>query len=459
VIEHEETTAPEDESRSRFAPPMPLETRWVFPIEAFTPLRLSGARLTIGRELNCKAHLDLPSVSRLHAEIYRDGPVFAIRDLGSRNGTFLNGQRVAHGALALGDVIRIGECVGVVATAAGAPVPLRELAPDLYGGEALAAAIDAAQRVATTTLPMVIVGETGTGKERVARAIHHWSGRTGRFHAINCAALPDNLVEAELFGHARGAFTGAHQTNLGRVRAANDGTLFLDEIADLPLSVQPKLLRLLEEGAVVPLGSSDACEVDVRVVAASQTPLETLVERGTFRRDLRARLAGLVVRLPPLRERRAEVVPLFMRLLDVHTGGRPPSIEGKVAEALSVHAWPDNVRELDLLVRRLLALHGSEPILRRGFLPPELTRQLGTSQVPIGPAAASRSQHDFESLKTALGQTNGNVKAAAARLGFSRQRAYRLMGTKKVDEILAGVTESAETKLDGGSGKRPEDQG
>ncbi len=440
----DDTTASGGRSNTAPGTATHLEVEWLFPSEQWRVSSLDGSRLTIGRAESCQLRFELSSVSRNHAEIYRDGPVFAIRDLGSRNGTFLNGKRLTHGALAPGDVLRLGDCLGVVKVGrtGSRTVPLAELAPDLFGASELAMAVDPARLAAKSALPIVIVGETGTGKERVARAIHHWSGRSGPFQAINCATLPPGLAEAELFGHARGAFTGAERAADGRFRAAHLGTLLLDEIVDLPASIQPKLLRLLEENEVVPLGEHRAVRIDVRIVAATQTPLEELVARGTFRQDLRARLSGLTVRLPPLRQRRCEIVPLFQQLLRRHAGGRAPELEAGFVESLCLHDWPDNVRELDLLARRLLAFHSSEATLKRRFLPPELRPTDGD---PAGddPARSRvawyprRGPHDLRRLIVALKKCDGNVSSAAASLGFSRQRAYRLMSGRSASELMA----------------------
>jgi DNA-binding NtrC family response regulator len=433
----DDSTVSEPLSGSTLPEASEIALQWVFPAELVEPTRLTGRSFHLGRDPECAVPLDFRRVSRRHAEIHRDGPIFVVRDLHSRNGTFVNGERIAHAALATGDVLRVGECVALV-TARPVTSGLRELAPDLFGGVELAQALDPARRAASSSLPIVVVGETGTGKERVARAIHHFSGRSGEFHAVNCAALPENLVEAELFGHTKGAFTGAAQQSPGRFRAADGGTLLLDELIELPLHLQPKLLRLLEERAVVPVGGTKPERVDVRIVAATQVPLEVSVSAGRLRQDLRARLAGLVISLPPLRARRQDVVPLFLRLLDIHSGGRPPALEAKLAEALCIHDWPDNVRELDLLVRRLLALHGSEPVLLRGFLPETFHKVAHDApERPSGAWFPRRSQHDLEQLRTALRKSHGNIKAAAASLGFSRQRAYRLMAGRSVTDLLA----------------------
>lgn len=442
----EDTTAPGGQSSTGPRGAAHLEVRWVYPREYRQVSALDAPCFAIGRGNDCEIRFDLACVSRKHAEIYRDGPVFAVRDLQSRNGTFLNGERVAHGALAPGDVLRLGDCVGIVALGdapSRAPVFV-ELAPQLFGGAEFSRAVEPVKRAASSRLSVVLVGETGTGKERVARAIHHWSGRSGEFHALNCATLPPNLAEAELFGHARGAFTGAERASEGRFRAAHLGTLLLDEVADLPLSVQPKLLRLLEDNEVVPLGEQRAVGVDVRLIAATQTPLEDLVARGAFRQDLRARLSGVTIMLPPLRERRSEILPLFEELLKVHSGGRPPDIEASFGERLCLHQWPDNVRELDLLARRLLTFHGSEAVLKRRFLPENMRSLAGEAETPERPSAwyPRRGPHDLRRLVAALKLHDGNVTSAAASLGFSRQRAYRLMSGRSVAELIAkGVDE------------------
>jgi two-component system NtrC family response regulator len=379
-------------------------------------------------------------MSRQHAEIYRDGPVFAIRDLDSKNGAFVNGVQVSHGALAPGDVVRLADCVGIVNVSDGKlrGAELFELAPQLFGGDKLRDAVEPARLAAPSSLPVVLVGETGTGKERVARAVHHWSGRTGPFYAINCATLQPALAEAELFGHARGAFTGAERAREGRFRAAHGGTLFLDEIADLPLSIQPKLLRFLEDNEVVPLGEQRSIRVDVRIVVASQTPLPALVTSGAFRQDLRARLSGVCVQLPPLRERKCEVVALFEKLLSIHSAGAPPALEAAFVESLCLHTWPDNVRELDLLARRLLTFHGSAGTLKRRFLPEDMQLdETGTERDSALPWHPRRGPHDLRRLVEALRRFDGNVSSAAASLGFSRQRAYRLMAGRTASQLVA----------------------
>jgi transcriptional regulator with PAS, ATPase and Fis domain len=425
---------------------------WVFPERKAMPL---DGRTVVGRDQTCQAVLSGNEVSRRHAEFRVDGPLVAVRDLESRNGVYVNGVRISDQPLATGDVVRCGEWIGVVVAGHGAGAPFGEIQPGWFGGGTLAAAVEPARRLAVE-LPIIVQGETGTGKEGTARAIHAWSSRKGPFVAVNCAALPSELAEAELFGYRKGAFTGANQTSPGLFRAADGGTIFLDEILELPLALQPKLLRVLEERRVRPLGETRDVSIDVRVVTATQEPLTEAVATKRFRADLHARLDGLTVVLPPLRERREDIVPLFIELLRAHAGGRPPAVEPKLAEALCLYDWPLNVRELVLLARRLLGLHGHEPMLRKAQLPPRiLTRAAaGTpddtnpSESGSAPVAASGGekrarrntgdQAEFEALTDALRRADGSVARAAALIGISRARAYRLIAANpgfSLDEV------------------------
>jgi transcriptional regulator with PAS, ATPase and Fis domain len=314
----------------------------------------------------------------------------------------------------------------------------------LYGGQALREALEPAERAARSDLPIILEGETGTGKEAASRAIHAWSGRNGSFVAVNCAALPEALAEGELFGYRRGAFTGAEQANIGYFRAAQHGTLLLDEVCELPLSLQAKLLRVLEQHEVQPLGEPRPIELDVRVLAAAQGRLAEEVEQGRFRADLFARLDGLTVQLPPLRERRGEIPYLFTRLLVEGAGGRPPTVDARVVERLCLYDWPFNVRELGLLVKRLLVLHGAEPNLKLKHLPQRLLAGVELEEPRVeAPAKDSADTPDLAKLLEALRTCQGNVARAAQQIGISRQRAYRMMqGRPEVDlEALRGSAE------------------
>jgi transcriptional regulator with PAS, ATPase and Fis domain len=358
-----------------------------------------------------------------------------IEDRESRNGVRVNGQPVRSSELAAGDVVRLGGWVGVVTAAPG---EFREVAPGLFGGAALAAAIAPLTRAAASDLPIVLEGETGTGKEVVARAVHERSGRPGPMLAVNCAALPEGLAEAELFGYRRGAFTGADRASPGFFRSADGGTLLLDEVSDLPLPIQAKLLRVLEQREVQPLGEVRPVPVDVRLVVAGQQSLAKAVQEGRFRADLLARVEGVTVRLPPLRKRREDVLPLFSRLLARMANGNAPAVESDFVERLCAHDWPFNVRELVLLVRRLLVLHGGESTLHAVHLPERMGERAPAPAPPVAtraPAAESVAAEPVElpALVAALRASNGNVARASALLGITRQRAYRLMEGNAVD--------------------------
>lgn len=436
-----QTTVPSARSQADEADGAALAIRWVFPTIDGEVTRIGGQSVVLGRGEDCDVTLAGTETSRHHAEIVRDGPIIVVNDLGSTNGVHVNGSRVQRAPISKGDVMRLGDWVGVVVgvdvrSEASAPAFGRE-AERLYVGPALRAALVHARDAACSDLPVVLEGETGTGKERVARAIHAWSGRAGPFVALNCAAMPEAIAEAELFGYRRGAFTGADRASPGHFRSAEGGTLLLDEIADLPVAVQGKLLRVLEEHEVLPLGESRPVPVNVRVLVACQEPLHDDVQARRFRADLFARLEGVTVRLPPLRDRVEEVPYLFARMLSDHAGGRPPPVEARMIEALCLHDWPFNVRELDLLVRRLLTLHGHQRALRRAQLPDRmLARQHGSpkptdSSVTVSPRSpqghAERRERELDRLLHALRQHRGNVARAAAEAGVSRQRAYRLM--------------------------------
>ncbi|MCC8553136.1 propionate catabolism operon regulatory protein PrpR [Xanthomonas hortorum] len=282
---------------------------------------------------------------------------------------------------------------------------------------------------------VLISGETGTGKELVARQLHSGSRRRGRFVAINCGAISESLLEAELFGYSDGAFTGARRGgHIGLIEAAQDGTLFLDEIGELPMPLQTRLLRVLEEREVLRVGATLPVAVDVRVVAASLQPLQTLVEQGRFRRDLFYRLAALRIALPPLRNRPNEIALLLTHYFQ-QLGSIPSPLTPTALQRLQQHAWPGNVRELRNLVERLCIHWKAQPHDNlsldqlESWAPELFDMHLGGSTTAPGHTdlATSRMQLTATAVSAALERANGNRALAAQALGVSRTTLWRWM--------------------------------
>jgi transcriptional regulator with GAF, ATPase, and Fis domain len=319
----------------------------------------------VGREAPADILVQQPAVSRSHARFSRDPYGWSITDLGARNGTLVAGAFVDSCRLAHNDEIRVGDAFfKFVERDVDAFLPYRidgavfgayATPHGIVGGYQLAAIASALERIAKSAITVVVLGESGTGKEVFARQIHSWSGRNGAFCAINCAAIPPNLLESELFGYRRGAFSGADRDHVGLVRAADQGTLFLDEVGDMPLEAQAKLLRVLQTKEVLPLGATTPEQVDVRVVCATHRDLSAMQSAGSFRGDLFARLNEYSVSLPPLRQRKEDVYALCVEFLRMH---RRPDLELTVPymTGLLHYDFPYNVRELEALIKRGIAL-------------------------------------------------------------------------------------------------------
>jgi DNA-binding NtrC family response regulator len=289
-----------------------------------------------------------------------------------------------------------------------------------------------ARHVATSDVDILIEAESGTGKELIARLIHRMSlRRRGPFVAVNCAAFPETLLESELFGHVRGAFTGATTAKPGKFELANGGTLLLDEVGEMPLSLQPKLLRVLQEREVDRLGDTRPAPVDVRVVATTNRQLKSMVAEGRFRSDLYYRLNVVPVTIPPLRERREDVTELAQYFLEKHagkSGGRLPILSPELVERLEAHAWPGNVRELENFIRRALALATGQrlgPELAEDWeaddtAPGTKAMAAGASEgVSIGTGGISLREMERQLLEQTLESTDGNRTRAAEILGIS----------------------------------------
>jgi transcriptional regulator with GAF, ATPase, and Fis domain len=323
--------------------------------------------LTIGRDASNLICVPEQAVSRQHARIYAKDDRWFLQDLGSRNGTMVDGAYVTEIELEPNHEIRIGDaifkfvdagvekCVAYRIDGRVAGDRKAKLFTELVGGAQIDHIAADIERIAPTELSAVILGETGTGKEVVARGIHRLSGRRGSLQAINCAAIPHNLLESELFGYRRGAFSGADRDKPGLIKLADQGTLFLDEIGDMPLDAQAKLLRVLQSHEVFPLGATTPERVDIRVVCATHRDLYQYVKEGKFRGDLLARLNEHVVRLPPLRERKEDIF-LLARTFGARYGRPNLELSFSFIVALLHYDWPFNVRELESCIKRAVAL-------------------------------------------------------------------------------------------------------
>jgi len=315
-------------------------------------------------------------------------------------------------------------------------------AAELVGASpALDAVREQVAMLARTEVTVLIQGESGTGKELVAKAIHRASPKHDRpFVAVHCAAFPPTLLEAELFGHTAGAFTGAVRERTGLAARAADGTLFLDEVGDIPLPVQSKLLRLLQEREILPVGADETIPLRARVMAATHRDLAALIEDGAFREDLYYRLNVVPVHIPPLRERRQDIVALLDHFLAAANRAQDREVAGfspEVIEVLSAYPWPGNVRELANLVERLVALKETGPV-ETADLPQEL--QSAPRSAPVTAAAgasvpfeAARRAFEREFFARLLGETRGNVSEAARRAGISRPNLYRRLKEAGLD--------------------------
>jgi len=387
-----------------------------------------------------------PTVSRRHCAIEFGFGTPLLMDLGSSNGTRVDGVVLTRRhPLALHSVVRIGDVLGVVDEQVTTSAPVTPALPG--SAPTVVAARSALERATFSPAPVVIYGETGTGKERVAAELHARSGRQGQYVKFSCAELARELVESQLFGHERGAFTGATAAQKGLFAAADGGTLFLDEVGELELGLQAKLLRVLQEGEVRPLGSLTTQRVDVRVVAATNRDLADEVERGRFRRDLYARLSFFEVHLPPLRARRQDLLwwiqALASNVARSH-GAESPRLQLKpdVAELVLLHEWPENLRGLDRFVHRILA--AGEPLVGRRVLAevmPELLNEQSRSSGSPPPGAPATAQAVVsteadaeppgadrptrEEFMRVYEGTGRNVRATAKHFGKDRRQIYR----------------------------------
>jgi DNA-binding NtrC family response regulator len=386
-------------------------------------------------------HLDDPRMSSKHARLTKLLRRWVIEDMGSKNGIRVNGVEQTRAALADGDLLEVGHTFFVfrdpVPCEAGAPA-IRDIAAVAPPAPGFATLLPALERefarfaaIAGSGLSVLIEGETGTGKEVLARALHEISERKGEFVAVNCGALPRDLVEAELFGHRRGAFSGALEDRPGLVRSADKGTLFLDEIGDLPASAQAVLLRVLQEHEVRPIGGTRAVAVDLRVVAATHHSLDKMISAGHFRADLLGRLAGHRFTLPPLCERLEDIGLLIGGLLARLCPDRAavPALHPLAARALLRYEWPLNVRELEQCLRSALVLAraAKQELIQLEHLPAAVQRAI---------TSATRDDEDAvlrEELVLLLRKHRGNITAVAQEMGKARMQIQRWLKRVGVD--------------------------
>lgn len=438
------------------------------------PLPENG-RVTLGRAEGNDIRIEDSSVSRRHATLHL-GPPLRIEDVGSANGTKLRREKGAPGTVRIvdasvrlgelvefeiGDAINLGSAMIVVRHVGDVPVANGSGFRGTYivRDEAMKRLYAMVERVAEGPISVLLLGETGVGKEVLAETIHRKSQRAnGPFLRLNCGALSESLLESELFGHEKGSFTNAVRSKPGLFETAEKGTVFLDEVGELPLGIQVKLLRVLEDRQVMRVGGLSPRPIDVRFISATNRDLATEVQRGTFRQDLYFRLNGIALSIPPLRERRDEIEPLalaFAASAAASIGRSPPIITNQAMMALLRHDWPGNVRELRNAIERAVVLcegmirpedfvldgHVAgttvPPVVsaipvRRGALerPPELEETASSASVPVRDPAQTQPignlRQELGSLERqrmidALEKCAGNQTAAAAMLGIPRR--------------------------------------
>ncbi len=412
-----------------------------------------GESTTIGRGEGCTILVDDSQASRAHARVVISSTSSHVEDLESRHGTWVNGTQVSSSDLQPGDVLVIGSTVFLFVedseeAAPFTPTPaLANFA--MVGSSWLRRVATLAARFGPSALTLLILGETGTGKEGVVDLLHRSSKRPGQLVAVNCAAIPRELAEAQLFGYKRGAFSGAVTNNDGLFALAANGTLFLDEIGDLPMELQAKLLRVLETGDYMPVGSTTTMRSTARVVAAASRDLRKDAESERFRPDLYHRLAGIEVLVPPLRERPEEIPLMLAGFLKDAEGVKTMSADALVA--LLRYPFPGNVRELKRIAKASalraeerqhehikvqdLGLEASPSRLSR--IPPGMTTEAQEATTSIPPAVArassappkgpTKAAPTVEEVQAALRDNGGNVSKAAAALSVHRAQIYRVL--------------------------------
>ncbi|MGZ3453738.1 MAG: sigma 54-interacting transcriptional regulator [Polyangiales bacterium] len=391
----------------------------------------SSARCAIGTHESNDLRLDDKKVSRFHCEIVLDGPEARIRDLGSRNGTIVDGVRVNDAFLRSGSTIQLAGVTlrfELLEQVRRLPIsPNREFHGVVAESIAMRAALAWIERAAGNDMTVLLEGETGTGKGKAAEALHRGSARCKKpFVVVDCGAIPQNLIESELYGHEKSAFTGATERRIGAFEEASGGTIFLDEIGELPLEQQPKLLRVLENKEIRRVGSNGYHKVDVRIIAATHRDLRREVNEGRFRADLYFRLAVLRITLPPLRER-ADDIPALSKALLRSMGAPSAAIEAlctpELFASLRRGAWPGNARELRNHLERCLAFEEALPVGEE--IAPRTAIDASIPYAEARRRAIEAFEHAY--VKDLLARHQGQVSKAAAAAGMDRVYLYKLL--------------------------------
>jgi transcriptional regulator with GAF, ATPase, and Fis domain len=426
--------------------------------DAGTRAVLAGAALRVGTSASCDLRLTDDTVSRFHFEIRPKAGACILTDLGSTNGTFVDGVPILVCEALSGASIRCGR--SVIRVHMGEKELKIPTSMRIAFGGLIGASIEMRQlyaileRVAPTDATVLVGGETGTGKEVVARAVHQASLRAANpFVAVDCGAFADHLIESELFGHLRGAFTGAVANRRGLFDEADGGTIFLDEIGELPLALQPKLLRLLETREVRPVGANVSHKVDVRIVAATNRPLAQSVNDGTFREDLYYRLAVVEVLIPPLRARRDDLLLLARHFHKAFAGPDAPFPMGLVP-TLMARGWPGNVRELRNFIERSVATkwasdNDDDTASPEAEVPPGMAALIPV-HLPLSEAREEWIKR-FESLyiRALLKRTGGNITQAALAAGVNRRWMQRLMTQQRLRQTTEAAGDDDDDGDDG----------
>jgi two-component system, NtrC family, response regulator AtoC len=392
--------------------------------------------VVIGRSEGVGLRIQHESVSRRHA-VLRVGDEITYEDTGSANGSRVGEQRLEPGravTVGLNEVIDVGTTMLVLQGRSPVlgeePVVLAKkrdtrgyvvVAPEMLRLHRLL------ERVAESSINVLLLGETGTGKEGLAELVHHMSRRSRQpFLRLNCAALSEQLLESELFGHVKGAFTSADRDKVGLLESAHGGTVLLDEVGDMPMALQAKLLRVLEGGELLRVGAVKATRVDVRFVSATHRDLKQRILEGHFRTDLYYRLNGLSVVVPPLRDRPTEIVPLCEHFLK--KASRRPRLAAETVRILTAYEWPGNVRQLRNVIEQAVVLCDGDEVLPEHLPLHEMQPGASASPLAAAPAAdlqAAVSQTERQAILEALDACGGNQTRAAERLGVSRSTLVR----------------------------------